>query len=82
MSRNLLSGLDDVDLAQHLIAEFHDDIRERIGLAFTCSQTLARASVSAEPCFLVARSAIALGLRLGNVSSVDISLRRFCYAKA
>jgi len=31
MSRNLLSGLDDVDLAQHLIAEFHDDIRERIG---------------------------------------------------
>ena len=31
MSRNLLSGLDDIDLAQHLLAEFHDDIRGRIG---------------------------------------------------
>ena len=31
MDRNLLSGFDDVDLAQHLIAEFHDDMRGRIG---------------------------------------------------
>lgn len=31
MDRNLLSGLDDVDMVQHLVAELHDDIRGRVG---------------------------------------------------
>lgn len=28
--RNLLSGFDDVDLVQHLVAELHDDLRARV----------------------------------------------------
>lgn len=31
MERNLLSGLDDLDVAQQLLAELHDDIRGRVG---------------------------------------------------
>jgi len=30
VNRNLLSGFDDVDMAQHLIAELHDDLRGRV----------------------------------------------------
>jgi hypothetical protein len=30
VDRNLLSGFDDVDMAQHLIAELHDDLRGRV----------------------------------------------------
>lgn len=30
MERNLMSGLDDVDMAQHLLAELHDGLRGRV----------------------------------------------------